>query len=161
MKKLLALLVSLAFVFALTACGEEEGDFNPGVHTGHTTSVDHGSGETVATTVTLFVNDNGVIENAFIDVVYPSGDDEDGYTYTTKHALGENYGMKGASPIGAEWYEQAIALGDAIVDEQGWPGDIDSEEGTFDEDEDIFASVTVTVTNYKAAFDDALDQATE
>lgn len=161
MKKLLALLVSLAFVFALTACGEEveEGDFTPGVHTGSTTSVDHGSGATVATTATLFVNENGVIEYAFIDVVYPDGSEEDGYTYTTKHALGENYGMKGASPIGAEWYEQALALGEAIVEEQGWPGEI--VDGYFAEDEDVYASVTIRVSSYKAAFDEALDSATE
>ncbi|MFW5841926.1 MAG: hypothetical protein ACOCU2_01420 [Bacillota bacterium] len=160
MKKLLALLVSLAFVFALTACGEEveEGDFNPGVHTGYSIGTDNGTGKSVATTATLFVNDNGVIEYAFIDVVYPQGDDDE-YTYTTKHALEEDYGMRGASPIGLEWYEQALALGEAIVEEQGWPGEI--VDGYFDEDEDIFASVTIRVSSYKAAFDDAMDQATE
>ncbi|MFW6319426.1 MAG: hypothetical protein ACOC1L_04505 [Bacillota bacterium] len=161
MKKLLALLVSLAFVFALTACGEEveEGDFTPGVHTGYSIGTDNGTGKSVATTATLFVNENGVIDYAFIDVVYPSGDETDGYTYTTKHALEDDYGMKGASPIGLEWYEQSLALGEAIVEEQGWPGDI--EDGYFAEDEDVYASVTIRVTSYKAAFDDAMEQATE
>ncbi len=78
----------------------------------------------------------------------------------TKVELGDEYGMKAASGIGKEWYEQAAALEDWMVGKT-----IDevmamelSAEGT-PADADLTSSVTVHVGDYLAAVKKAVDNA--
>jgi hypothetical protein len=64
----------------------------------------------------------GQIAGVYVDQTYPGDDAED---KTTKMILGPDYGMRARSAaigIGAEWYEQVLALSDAIVKNQGLGG---------------------------------------
>jgi hypothetical protein len=75
--------------------------------------------------------------------------------FKTKLELGSDYGMKGASPIGKEWFEQAEAFssymkGKKISDITG----LTLENGTTTE-KDLVGSVTVTVDGFIAAVEKA------
>ncbi len=75
----------------------------------------------------------------------------------TKNEIGDGYGMKAASGIGKEWYEQAAAFADYVtgktatevtsiaVDEEGTPTNAD-----------LLASVTVGIGDFKAALAKAM-----
>jgi len=133
---------------------DTKGDFTPGQHVGHVILEDK-SGNQTATTSTIFVNEKGGIDKVYFDVVYPSGD-----TWTTKQALGNDYGMEAASPIGNEWFVQANLLADAIVANQGWSSEWVMNDDTSFED-DTISGVTIKVSSYKAAFDNAFAKASE
>ena len=93
MKKLLAVLL-LALV--LVACGGEKSVTVTGSF-----ETPHNEGEAYQTaTVTLV---DGKFTEVTIDEYYPAKD-------AFKKALGADYGMVVASPIGKEWFEQAEAL---------------------------------------------------
>jgi len=76
-------------------------------------------------------------------------------TYLTKKELGDDYGMKVASPIGREWHEQ-------IADLEAWMigKTVDQvlamalEEGATSEP-DLVTAVTITVSSYLAALEEA------
>ena len=79
--------------------------------------------EGVATTdvslVAVTVDDNGVIESCAIDAVQGKVKfDQNGQLTSepgeiqSKNELGDNYGMRAASPIGKEWNEQAAFIAD-------------------------------------------------
>lgn len=87
--------------------------------------------------------------------------------FKTKVELGDEYGMKKASSIGKEWYEQAKALGDWMVGKS-----IDEIKGMKTKEKDaahpavpveadLTSSVTVTVQDYingvEKAFNNAVD----
>ncbi len=67
----------------------------------------------------------------------------------TKHELGDNYGMKKASSIGKEWYEQADALAQYVVGKtvQEVKGISVNEKGA-PADSELAASVTVSIGGY-------------
>ena len=93
MKKLLAVLL-LALV--LVACGGEKS-----VSVTGTFETAHAEGEAYQTaTVTLV---DGKFTEVAIDEYYPAKEN-------FKKALGADYGMVKASPIGKEWFEQIAAL---------------------------------------------------
>ncbi len=77
----------------------------------------------------------------------------------TKNELGDEYGMKKASSIGKEWYEQAAALskyvtGKTLDEVKG----IKVEDGK-PTDTDIKASVTISITDYIAVISKAVGSA--
>ncbi|MDD3335932.1 MAG: hypothetical protein PHI98_10520 [Eubacteriales bacterium] len=79
---------------------------------------------------------------------------------TTKQELGEDYGMRGASAIGKEWFEQAnslaeYAVGKTAADLEGVALD-DSNKTT---DEELSASVTVSIDADLGAIVSALSYA--
>ena len=53
----------------------------------------------------------------------------------TKNQLGDSYGMKKASAIGKEWYEQAAAFGAYVAGKAG--------------DADLAASVTISIGGFQ------------
>ncbi len=75
----------------------------------------------------------------------------------TKKEKGAAYGMKGSSAIGKEWNEQIAALeawaaGKTLAEVKALP----LTEGKIKDGEDLKSSVTVTVTDYLAAFEKAV-----
>lgn len=67
--------------------------------------------------------------------------------YKSKQELKEDYGMKKASKIGKEWYEQANAFADYAV------GKTATEIGCIEADDaDVVSSVTVEIDGFKDAF---------
>ncbi|MGZ9586131.1 LptM family lipoprotein [Paenibacillus marinisediminis] len=83
----------------------------------------------------------------------------------TKVELGDEYGMKKASSIGKEWYEQAKALGDWMtgktVDEiKGMKTtQRDDAHPSVPAEADLTSTVTVTVQDYIAGIDEAFTKA--
>lgn len=80
----------------------------------------------------------------------------------SKQELGEEYGMKKASSIGKEWYEQANALADYVVGKtiDEVKGIALTEDGKA-ADADLAASVTVSINGYIAALEKAVANAQE
>lgn len=80
-------------------------------------------------------------------------------TYLTKKELGDDYGMRVASPIGREWHEQIADLevwiiGKTVDQVLAMP----LEEGA-PSDPDLVTTVTVTVSSYLAALEEAYARA--
>lgn len=82
--------------------------------------------------------------------------------FQTKKELKDGYGMKAASGIGKEWYEQAEAMEQYVigktVDEVAG---IAVDEDTRPTDTDLSASVTVKIGDYIEAIKEAADSANE
>ncbi len=140
MKKIIALLIVSANILILTACQSDDNmisedlvDYDSYSHkTGSytTTSESYGYTDTssglsnVSTTyLTYIADENGIIQKIDIDEVetsiYFDGEGQlSNYVageVLTKKELGDNYGMREASPIGKEWYEQIDALEEYMV----------------------------------------------
>lgn len=151
MKKYLVGLIMISLVLA-TGCTkvEEIGEYKEGTYFGSFTDNYDGK-ESVATAV-VYVDENGKIKSVFLDTTY----EHDG-TLTTKKTLGDDYGMKVASPIGKEWHEQVKVLEDKIVAEQGldwleWKDEQQTET-------DSVSGVTIKINALYKAVEDALNQA--
>lgn len=149
MKK--GLLIVMTFVLiVITGCVkvEEQGNYKVGTYFG--SFVDNGS---VATAV-VYVDDNGYIKSVYLDTTYEKDE-----ILTTKKTLGEEYGMKAASPISKEWFEQVGILENKIITEQG----LDWIKWT-DEDKtetDSVSGVTMKINALYKAVDGALKQSKE
>lgn len=78
---------------------------------------------------------------------------------TTKLELKDDYGMRQASPIGKEWFEQADAFDKWTVgkDKAAIEG-MELEEGK-PKDADLLAGCTMAVSDFQAAMLEAMDQA--
>jgi hypothetical protein len=75
----------------------------------------------------------------------------------TKNELKENYGMKGASAIGKEWYEQAAAFAQYITGKTAAEvTGITVDEGSHATSPDLTASVTISLGDIMAAFAKAM-----
>ena len=81
-------------------------------------------------------------------------------TFKTKQELKEEYGMKKASKIGKEWYEQANAFADYVVGKTAAEvkGIAVTSEGTAS-DKDLSSSVTVHVGDFITAVSKAAENA--
>lgn len=115
------------------------GDYTPGQYVAPASAADsHGN----LYFVVLTINENGGIENLYIDAVVAGNGD-------TKQIEGDDYGMVAYSdPTAiAEWYVQANTLADAIVANQGW----DTAWAT-----DGLAGVSVGTDEIKEAFEAAV-----
>ncbi|MFH5837428.1 hypothetical protein ACHAL6_15335 [Proteiniclasticum sp. C24MP] len=115
------------------------------------------------TVVATALKADGTVAGSVIDVAQTKvAYDADGVVTNDKAAavkskveLGDEYGMKKASGIGSEWFEQALALAEWMkgktVDEVTG---MEVAEGKATS-EDLTSSVTVTVTGYLEAFEEA------
>lgn len=78
----------------------------------------------------------------------------------TKKQLGDDYGMKGASGIGKEWYEQAAAMEDYIIGKTAQEvAGIAVDEDEKPVDADLLAGVTVSIGGYQTAAVKAMENA--
>ena len=142
MKKFTALLTAAALSFCMTACGSTtDNNTNPDnidsaayrIGIGSYTTTDssyssiegeNGTGVVSTTYATVVFDSNDIIKKVYIDQVeskvlfdsmgqiVTNGADTD---IRTKRELGDEYGMKNASPIGKEWYEQINSLESWLV----------------------------------------------
>ena len=147
MKKRLLLVMTFVLI-VITGCVkiEEQGNYKVGTYFGSFA----GNGS-VATAV-VYVDDNGYIKSVYLDTTYEKDE-----VLTTKKTLGEEYGMKAASPISKEWFEQVETLEKKIITEQG----LDWIKWT-DEDKtvtDSVSGVTMKINTLYKAVDGALKQA--
>ncbi|MBQ9844991.1 MAG: hypothetical protein IJO54_02785 [Oscillospiraceae bacterium] len=136
MKKILALLTAAALCLSVTACGADSDNnatdtvdstnYKVGVGSYTTTedsssSVEGSGGKGVVSTTyaTVIFDENDIIRKIYIDEVeskiYFDGqgsldENKNSRPIRTKRELGDEYGMKAASNIGKEWYEQINSL---------------------------------------------------
>lgn len=126
-----------------------------------------GTAQVDSTAVAVLVDDKGVITNIVIDVVQTKFDfsatgeitTDLAKTFDSKKELGYDYDMKGASPIGKEWFEQAEALekyvtGKTLAEVKG----IALEDG-YPTDEDLVSSVTMNISGVINAIEKAVNNA--
>ena len=126
-----------------------------------------GTAQVDSTAVAVLVDDKGVIKNIVIDVVQTkfnfstTGEitTDLAKTFDSKKELGDAYNMRGASPIGKEWDEQAEALekyvtGKTIEQVKGIALD-----GGYPTDEDLTSSVTMNISSIIAAIEKAVNNA--
>lgn len=135
-------------------------------------SVDAGDSDGTAqgdsTVVAVTVDEDGVITDLIIDhamtVVKISADGKIvtplDTVFVGKKELGDDYGMRKASPIGREWDEQANDLADYVIGKTlaEVKAIAITEDGSA-ADEDLSSSVTVTITGYLAAIEKAVNNA--
>lgn len=118
---LLVFATALALVlFALCSCGSKTARIGIGIiseiPTAENAKADeNGYTEVVCTAAAVAVSKDGIITHLAIDTLEASVEfTSSGKTvikeYKTKAEQGEDYGMKPASPIGREWYEQRDAF---------------------------------------------------
>jgi hypothetical protein len=155
MKKVFLSLVLVLMLFGVTACTQEKGAYKPGTYfiVGDATTIyDPNFSDLEAyPMVTLVVDKNGFIAGISIDTTYP---DSEG-NYSTKRILGYDYGMKDASPVEKEWFEQADLLAEEIIKNQGLEGIVVDEDGKVDS----IAGVTMVVDLYLDLIEDILEEA--
>ncbi len=121
-----------------------------------------------STVVGVMLDENDIVLDVIIDVIQPYTEwDAEGVvselkSYSSKLELGDDYGMKAASEIGAEWYEQSESLS------AYWTGKTVEEvlamelnDDNAPADQDLAASVTVSVNVYLTAFKEAVEAAAE
>ena len=184
MKKKLLSLVSATVLSAvvLAGCGSQSGSTGASgaeLKTGLGTSVSISSSEDAtadadgkaqadATIAAVTVDKDGKITQCIIDIAQTEiGVSAQGTItsdlnaeYPSKRELGDNYGMKKASAIGKEWYEQADAFAAWAVGKTA--SDISGmaiSEG-YAGDADLAASVSIHVTGFQAAVVEAVNNAT-
>jgi hypothetical protein len=119
--------------------------------------------------IAVIVDENGIITKCSIDAAQSKVNfSAEGKLITditaelsTKQELGANYGMKKASGIGKEWNEQANALAEYVVGKtlKEVKGIALTEEGNAS-DEELSASVTVSISGYIDAIEKAVNSAT-
>lgn len=157
MKKLACL---LAVVCLLAGCGgsgdadkdADNKDNNATEKVGEGTATNESNGETLTTTAHVTVDGDGNITAVDFDETYT----KDGEA-TTKKTLKDDYAMKGASPIGKEWWEQAEFL-ENYVKENGLDGITLGEDGKAT-NEDILTGCTMNIKPYVDAMKAAKDNA--
>lgn len=179
MKKIIALVLAAVFAATLfTGCKSGTENNEKSVKTGlavitsiaKSTSAGETDGYAQADSVivAVTVDANGKIVKCVIDTAQSKVDfDSSGQLITpmntvfqTKNELGDNYGMKKASSIGKEWYEQAAALakyveGKNVAEVKNIAVD-DSMHAT---GSDLKASITVSIGGYIDAISKAVANA--
>ena len=164
----------------LAGCGSQSGSASGAeLKTGLGTSVSiadskdataegDGTAQADATIAAVTVDGEGKITQCVIDIAQTRiGVSADGKItsdlnaeYPSKRELGDNYGMKKASAIGKEWYEQADAFAAWAVGKTA--SDLSSmaiSEG-YAGDADLAASVSIHVTGFQSAVFEAVNNAT-
>ncbi len=183
MKKILALVLALAMVATFAACGGNDASSDNGssdaaataeykLGMGVVVSLDSSADATDekdalaqadATVATVVLDKDGKIVAADLDCAQTKVNVKDGkmvdldkVDLRTKKEKKEDYNMKGASPIGKEWYEQAAAYVEKMVGKTA--ADIEAiatEEKNghnVASDADLYAACTMDITAFKAAF---------
>ncbi len=153
MKKLGILLACTLVLFA-TGCQSTKGEYQEGVYEAE--AIDTYGGEENTATAKITVDEDGMITKVELDTTYT----KDG-ELTTKKELGSDYGMKGYSASlgniegGGEWFEQAKALEDAIVENQG----VDFLELSEDGKTDAVSGCTMSISSLVEAATTAIEEA--
>lgn len=123
-----------------------------------TASSQEGNAQVDATVAAVVLDQDGKIVSCKVDVAQNKMDVTDGQvpedaadaTYLTKKELKDDYGMKGASGIGKEWYEQAEAFEQFVVgktaDEVAAIPVEEAEGHTVTTDADLAAGCTMSVS---------------
>ena len=161
---------------ATTPTVSAEGEIKTGVYIGVTMKNTDYSGAVVdgmveydVTVAAVTVDENGVILSCRLDSIGTSLTFEGGALgidpknhppILSKNELGDSYGMKGNSGIGAEWYQQAQALCDYAVGktvEQLRSGAVD--ETGHAADADLATSATIYLGGYVSAIEGAVANA--
>lgn len=80
--------------------------------------------------------------------------------FLTKKEIGDDYGMKKASEIGKEWYEQAqafeqYAIGKTTEEING----IDTDDHGYIQNDGLSSSVSISITDFQAAITKAVENA--
>ncbi len=162
MKKILALVLVLAIVASFAACGAAEAEYKLGM--GVSVSLDSSKDATAqadATVATVVLDADGKIVAADLDcaqtkVKFDDIADLSKVDLRTKKEKKEDYNMKGASPIGKEWYEQAAAFVEKMIGKTAADIEaIETEEKNGHNvavDADIYAACTMDIIAFKAAF---------
>ncbi len=171
MKKIFALVLAIAMVATFAACGEPataEYKLGMGISVSLDSSADataekNATAQADATVATVVLDADGKIVAADLDCAQTKVQVKDGkivdvesVDLRTKKEKKEDYNMKGASPIGKEWYEQAAAfvekmIGKTVADIEA----ITTEEKNGHQvatDADLYAACTMDITAFKAAF---------
>lgn len=179
-KKLTYLVLVLAMVLSLAACGgntTEDATDGTVAEAGEIASLglgsitaldksteikeDKGQAQEDTTIVAAVFDADGKVVDVKIDVAQnKAGLNDDGtfkFALTdelkTKRDLGDEYGMKKSSGIEKEWYEQADAL------QEAWIGKTVEEIVAMPKEENVYvdlaSSVTIKVNGYEAALQDA------
>ncbi|MBE6781572.1 MAG: hypothetical protein E7540_02475 [Ruminococcaceae bacterium] len=171
MKKIFALVLAIAMVATFAACGEPataEYKLGMGISVSLDSSADataekNATAQADATVATVVMDADGKIVAADLDCAQTKVQVKDGkivdidkVDLRTKKEKKEDYAMKGASPIGKEWYEQAAAfvekmIGKTVADIEA----IATEEKNGHQvatDADLYAACTMDITAFKAAF---------
>ncbi|MBQ8404346.1 MAG: hypothetical protein IJX55_07995 [Clostridia bacterium] len=126
MKKIVAWVLACGAALALCACGKKSGEvrFGMGAHAYYSAEKSAseeaaGYGKVIVAVAAVVTDENGKILACELDMAENKGEfTHDGKCvaasgFKTKGELGDGYGMKGASDIGKEWYEQAEAFENA------------------------------------------------
>jgi len=174
MKKIITLVLSVALVMSLfTACGKSE-KVKTGlavIPTYSEKSKDAGEEDGLAqvdqTAVAVLVDSKGVIRNIAIDVMQTKINFNAAGEITTdlakefdsKQVLKEAYGMKAASGIGKEWYEQAQALADYVKGKTLAEVKGIALDGGYPTGEDLTSSVTMNIAEIISAIEKAVNNA--
>ena len=185
MKKILALVLALAMIATFAACGTKEdassnassdnassGDKTPAGNNDATAEYKLGMGISVslasskdktaqadATVATVIMDKDGKIVAADLDCAQTkltADADLTAVDLRTKKEKKEDYNMKGVSPIGKEWYEQAAAfaekmVGKTVADIEGMETEVKNNHNVA-VDADIYAVCTMDITAFKEAF---------
>ncbi len=124
MKKLFTLFFSFIICFLFCACGSNKADASYKIGLGIVSKIalsEENKAGYDATLAAVVTDDNGKIVACKIDALQNSIGISNGVIDTTntefmtKRELGDNYGMRKASPIGKEWYEQADYFADYVI----------------------------------------------
>ncbi len=148
MKKVLLTLVVAFSVLIVAACGDtaEQGEYKPGLHLGYS------DGDQPALAY-IYVDADGFIKDAIIDSVY----EDDEIIVTKRHFNGgEDYEMSGSGDY--LWVEQVDMLARYVVESQGM-FDYELDEGRLVDPADAVSGVTVRVSGYMTALENAFARA--
>jgi hypothetical protein len=175
-KVLTSVAVLLLFAMLVTACGGKGQSAAPGAikHgmgsvTLLTESIDAGESDGLvqvdSTVATVVLDSEGKIVSVAIEAIQSkmpftadgklAGDPS--VPTRTKKELGDEYGMKKASSLNKEWFEQIDALEKWLVGKT--LSDIENMKLTDGAADDLKTSVTMTVTNYLEAVKKAIANA--
>ena len=171
MRKILSIALCLMLLIScIPALAEESTPVKTGLSfvTTLTSSKDGQAQANIALTA-VTVDDNGVITSCVIDYVQAKIKFDGTGTLTTdittefqsKNELGDGYGMRKASAIGAEWNEQAAAFANYCVGKtldqiKGMAVTEDNKPA----DADLAAACTLAVSEFLPGVEDAVNNAT-
>jgi len=115
MKRFLSLVLCFGLLLCLSACGKKTGEYKLGIGVIAQIDGEEKEGMVLGTVAAVITDKNGKIVACRLDAIENKIGIENGIIdktdlaaeFKTKQELSEDYGMKEASPIKKEWYEQA------------------------------------------------------
>ena len=149
MKKILVI-AGFVLLILCTGCEIVTGTYNEGTYFGYAYDAEY---DAYATSV-IYVDASGTIQSVFIDTTYINKEKSE-TTVSTKRIEGNDYKMKTYYPMAVgEWYEQAEALEEYIIKNQGLNVTLDADGKT-----DAISGATINIAPIVKAVNNALEQA--